>query len=113
VGTGSWLDSDDRPACEYPATHVLGSGGWCVVVVGSRPAVGADLNPSGSSCGVEKSLASPTLVVLSWLEASCGRGQPEEEASRPWCWVLHAGPGRPRQSTVLPVLLQLGGGRRN
>jgi len=47
---------------------------WCVVVVGSRPTVGADLAPSGSSCSVETSLVSPTLVVWLWLEASCGRG---------------------------------------
>jgi len=46
------------------------------VVVGFRPAVGADLAPSGSSYDAGFSPASPTLVVR--LEASC--------VSRGWLW---------------------------
>jgi len=72
VGTGRWLDIDDLWVA---GSHMYGR---CVVVVGSRSTVRADLTPSGISCGVETSLASPTLVVWVWLEASylgadCGR----------------------------------------
>jgi len=92
---------------------------WCVVVVGSRPAAEADLAPSGSRCGVETSLASPTLVVWVWLEAfcpigDCGRGSTRRESESVLVLEVgsspsrQAGHGRPRQSPELPVLLQLG-----
>jgi len=51
-----------------PAAHAVSC---CVVDVGSRPTEGADLAPPGSRCGVGSSLASPTLVVGIWQEASC------------------------------------------
>jgi len=48
--------------------------GWCMVVVGSRPSVGADMAPSGSCCCMETSLASPHAGSLGLARDILSRG---------------------------------------
>jgi len=104
---GQWLKASLRVAggpCGWLEWLVCGGCGF-------RPAVGADLAPSGSSCGVRLSLASPTGSL----------DQARGILSRGWLWPwpvlrgrrivggsLQAGPSRPRQSPALPMFLRLG-----